>query len=75
MQFNIGWFLHPLFIDGDYPSIMKTRIEEIRTKIEKPDQGLPEFSEEEKIENLGSCDFIRIVFNSKLPEVLPGSSK
>ena len=60
MQFNIGWFLHPLFINGDYPEIMKERIEDIRNQIQKPDEGLPKFTEDEKTKNRGSCDFIRI---------------
>ena len=59
MQFNIGWFLHPFFINGDYPEIMKERIGEIRNQIQKPDEGLPKFTENEKTKNRGSCDFIR----------------
>ena len=38
---------------------MKERIEHIRNQIQKPNQGLPEFMENEKSENLHSCDFIR----------------
>ena len=51
MQFNIGWFIHPFFINGDYPEIMKERIEEIRNQIQKPDEGLPKFTEDEKTKN------------------------
>jgi len=38
---------------------MKERIEEIRNQIQKPDEGLPKFTEDEKTKNRGSCDFIR----------------
>ena len=39
---------------------MKERIEDIRNQIQKPDEGLPKFTEDEKTKNRGSCDFIRI---------------
>ena len=59
LQFNIGWFLHPFFKNGDYADIMKERIEEIRNQIQMPNQGLPQFTEDEKNANRQSCDFIR----------------
>ena len=26
LQFNLGWFLHPIAVDGNYPSIMRDKI-------------------------------------------------
>ena len=26
-QFFIGWFAHPIFIDGQYPSIMREKVQ------------------------------------------------
>ena len=28
MQWFLGWMAHPVFVDGDYPQVMKTRIME-----------------------------------------------
>lgn len=36
MQWFLGWMAHPVFVDGDYPRVMKTRIME-KSKA----QGLP----------------------------------
>ena len=47
-QFNAGWFGHPIFIDGDYPPIMKEKIGEISKKEGREKSRLPEFTEEEK---------------------------
>ena len=27
LQFNLGWFLHPIAVDGNYPSIMRKKID------------------------------------------------
>ena len=27
LQFNLGWFLHPIAVDGNYPSIMREKID------------------------------------------------
>ena len=26
LQFNIGWFAHPILIDGDYPAVMRGKV-------------------------------------------------
>lgn len=28
MEFNLGWFANPIYVNGDYPEVMKTLIEE-----------------------------------------------
>ncbi|XP_045170848.2 lactase/phlorizin hydrolase-like [Mercenaria mercenaria] len=47
MQFSIGWFAEPIFGNGNYPEVMKTRLQE----------RLPEFSPDERIKMKGSSDF------------------
>ena len=50
-------------IDADWaePAIW-SRNEDIRNQIQKPVEGLPKFTDDEKTKNRGSCDFIRIGF-------------
>lgn len=45
MLFRLGLFAHPIFVDGDYPSEIKTRL---ATRCSPGACRLPEFSEEEK---------------------------
>ena len=26
LQFNIGWFAHPILIDGNYPAVMREKV-------------------------------------------------
>lgn len=60
LQFSLGWFANPIFVNGDYPEVMKTAI-----AAKSADQGLsqsrlPEFTEEEIAYNKGTADFIGI---------------
>ncbi|KAL1376185.1 hypothetical protein pipiens_004483 [Culex pipiens pipiens] len=55
MQFNLGWFAHPIFsTDGDYPQIMRDRV----------GSRLPKFSDEEIASIRGSADFFGLNFYS-----------
>lgn len=58
LQFMLGWFAHPIFVDGDYPAVLKNQIEQKRK--ECPDSVpavLPTFTPEESKRILGTSDF------------------
>jgi len=62
MQFYLGWFMHPIYVNGDYPDVMREKID---TKSELqgfPESRLPTFTAEESAEILGSHDFLGINF-------------
>ncbi|KAM6178322.1 lactase/phlorizin hydrolase [Rhynchocyon petersi] len=58
LQFMLGWFAHPIFVDGDYPAAMKTQIQEMNKQCLNPVAKLPEFTEAEKQLLKGSADFL-----------------
>ena len=54
-QFRLGWFANPIFGDGDYPAVMRSRIDS-RSKAENLSESrLPSFTDEDKkvIKGLG----------------------
>lgn len=56
MQFQLGWFAHPIFKNGDYPEAMKSQI---RAKSELQgfsESRLPSFTDEEKNFIKGTAD-------------------
>ncbi|KAM4697905.1 lactase/phlorizin hydrolase [Rhinophrynus dorsalis] len=75
LQFFAGWFAHPIFKNGDYPEVMKTRIRE-RSLIQGLSKSrLPEFTESEKKRINGTYDFFGLnhytsvlAFNVEYPE-------
>nr|AHZ59650.1 glycoside hydrolase family 1 [Phyllotreta striolata] len=58
-EFEVGMFLNPLYHpDGDFPEVVKRRVETV-SKIEGyPESRLPSFTREEIDLMKGSCDFI-----------------
>ncbi|XP_075054053.1 klotho [Mixophyes fleayi] len=52
LDFVLGWFARPIFIDGDYPQSMKNNLSSV----------LPDFTEEEKRFNKGTADFFALSF-------------
>ncbi|XP_046853586.1 cytosolic beta-glucosidase-like isoform X2 [Xenia sp. Carnegie-2017] len=46
-QFFLGWFAHPIFVNGDYPEMMKTLIAK-HSRLEGLPMRLPLFTQEEK---------------------------
>ncbi|XP_060119414.1 klotho-like [Heteronotia binoei] len=56
LDFVLGWFAKPLFIDGDYPQSMKDNLSAV----------LPEFTEAEKKFVRGTADFFALSFGATL---------
>ncbi|XP_028292667.1 lactase-phlorizin hydrolase isoform X2 [Gouania willdenowi] len=58
LQFMLGWFAHPIFVDGDYPTTLKAQIEHKRNEcLHSEPARLPVFTDEEKKRIHGTADF------------------
>ncbi|NXG61013.1 LPH hydrolase, partial [Hemiprocne comata] len=57
LQFMLGWFAHPIFVNGDYPDILKAQIQEVNQHCSTTVAQLPLFTEEEKSWVKGTADF------------------
>ncbi|KTF84191.1 hypothetical protein cypCar_00047321 [Cyprinus carpio] len=57
LNFMLGWFAHPIFVDGDYPTVLKEQIEKKKGSCGKELASLPVFTEAEKQRIQGTADF------------------
>ena len=58
-QFFLGWFAHPIYVDGDYPSVMKDQVAIKSAKENLTESRLPQFTEEQKQDIKGdACLFM-----------------
>ncbi|KPP62098.1 lactase-phlorizin hydrolase-like [Scleropages formosus] len=58
LQFMLGWFAHPIFVDGDYPPSLKSQVEQKRQECPQAEPAqLPTFNEIEKKRIRGTADF------------------
>ncbi|KAM9804518.1 lactase/phlorizin hydrolase-like [Neosynchiropus ocellatus] len=57
LQMMLGWFAHPIFVDGDYPAALKTQIEDKTAACVAPPAVLPVFTAKEKERINGTADF------------------
>ena len=55
MQFNLGVYAHPIYVNGDYPEIMKTKVAEKSASQNYSKSRLPVFTETEKKMIKGYC--------------------
>ncbi|XP_062969222.1 lactase/phlorizin hydrolase [Cynocephalus volans] len=58
LHFMLGWFAHPIFVDGDYPATLRAQIQQMNKQCPSPVAQLPEFTEAEKQLLKGSADFL-----------------
>ncbi|XP_035764915.1 lactase-phlorizin hydrolase-like [Neolamprologus brichardi] len=56
MQFQLGWFAHPIFKNGDYPDALKWQVGNKSEIQGLPQSRLPSFTEEEKNSIKGTAD-------------------
>ncbi|XP_039456084.1 lactase-phlorizin hydrolase-like isoform X2 [Oreochromis aureus] len=56
MQFQLGWFAHPIFKNGDYPDALKWQVGNKSEIQGLPQSRLPSFTEEEKNFIKGTAD-------------------
>ena len=55
MQFHLGLFAHPIFVNGDFPDVVKNIVTN-RSEAARIPSRLPSFTEEEKSMIKGSYD-------------------
>uniref|UniRef100_A0A6J0SMM2 Lactase-like protein isoform X1 n=1 Tax=Pogona vitticeps TaxID=103695 RepID=A0A6J0SMM2_9SAUR len=60
MAFCLDWFAAPIFLDGDYPAIMKSKISAVCKRQNCPSSRLPEFTSEERMMIKSTADFFSI---------------
>nr|XP_006817621.1 PREDICTED: lactase-phlorizin hydrolase-like [Saccoglossus kowalevskii] len=74
LQFSIGWFAHPIYVNGDYPEVMKTVIlEKSRIQGMNDSSRLPEFTSVESEFIRGTSDFFGLnhyttVYATEMPD-------
>ncbi|XP_021334700.1 lactase/phlorizin hydrolase isoform X1 [Danio rerio] len=57
LNFMLGWFAHPIFVDGDYPAVLREQIEKKKELCTQDLARLPVFTEAEKQRIRGTADF------------------
>ncbi|XP_051815392.1 lactase/phlorizin hydrolase-like [Acanthochromis polyacanthus] len=60
LQFQLGWFAHPIFKNGDYPDAMKWQVANKSDLQDLSESRLPSFTEEEKNNISGTADMFCI---------------
>lgn len=69
LESTLGWFAHPLYVDGDYPQVMKDAVAEKSRQFGMKASRLPTLSEDEKKLIKGTHDFFGLNhYTSRLAE-------
>uniref|UniRef100_A0A3Q2Y7S4 Lactase n=1 Tax=Hippocampus comes TaxID=109280 RepID=A0A3Q2Y7S4_HIPCM len=65
LEFTLGWFAHPIFVDGDYPAALKSQIDKKSKECphSKP-AFLPGFTLEESRRINGTADFFGLTHST-----------
>ncbi|XP_026635570.1 lactase-phlorizin hydrolase [Microtus ochrogaster] len=58
LHFMLGWFAHPIFVDGNYPTTLRAQIQQVNQQCGGPLAQLPEFTAAEQQLLKGSADFL-----------------
>ncbi|CAH1269389.1 LCTL [Branchiostoma lanceolatum] len=75
LQFHMGWFAHPIFLNGDYPDVMKEYIAKRSAEEGLAKSRLPEFTCEEKAMLKGTADFLGLnYYTARLTSALSAES-
>lgn len=61
---HLDFFVKPIFIDGDYPEVVKSQIASMSKKQGYPSSRLSEFTEEEKRMTKGTADLFAVQYYS-----------
>lgn len=60
IAFCLDWFATPIFLNGDYPTIMKSQVSALSKRQGFSSSRLPEFTEEERMMIKGTADFFSL---------------
>ncbi|KAK6192766.1 hypothetical protein SNE40_004184 [Patella caerulea] len=60
LEFQLGWWANPIFVNGDYPNVMKDYVAEKSIRQGFSESRLPKFTADEMKANKGTFDFMGI---------------
>jgi len=60
LQFNLGWYARPIAVDGQYPDVMREKIDAKSIEQGFSPSRLPTFTVEDQLDIAGSLDFLGI---------------
>lgn len=63
INFHLDFFAKPIFIDGDYPDVVKSQVTPMSKKQDDPSSRLPGSTEEEKKMIKGTADFFAVKYH------------